>query len=100
MGYKIACVFLIAVITYLPRVIPLIFFKKPIENKWFQSFMYYMPYAVLAALTFPAIFYSTNSIYTAIIGTAIALILAYKKVNMAVIAVICVAIVFGLSYII
>ena len=100
MGYKIACVFLIAFITYLPRVIPLIFFKKPIENKWFQSFMYYMPYAVLAALTFPAIFYSTNSIYTAIIGTAIALILAYKKVNMAVIAVICVAIVFGLSYII
>lgn len=100
MGYKIACVFLIAFITYLPRVIPLVFFKKPIENKWFQSFMYYMPYAVLAALTFPAIFYSTNSIYTAIIGTAIALILAYKKVNMAVIAVICVAIVFGLSYII
>lgn len=100
MGYKVACVFLIAFITYLPRVIPLVFFKKPIENKWFQSFMYYMPYAVLAALTFPAIFYSTNSIYTAIIGTAIALILAYKKVNMAVIAVICVAIVFGLSYII
>lgn len=100
MGYKIACVFLIAFITYLPRVIPLVFFKKPIENKWFQSFMYYMPYAVLAALTFPAIFYSTNSIYTAIIGTAIALILAYKKVNMAVIAIICVAIVFGLSYII
>lgn len=100
MTYKIICVFLIAFFTYLPRVIPLLFFKKPIKNKWFQSFMHYMPYAVLTALTFPAIFFSTNSIWTAIIGTVIALGLSYFKINMAVTAILCVIIVFGFSYII
>ena len=58
-----------------------------------------MPYAVLAALTFPAIFYATGNLYTAIIGTVVALALSFFKVNMALVAVVCVGVVFGFSFV-
>ncbi len=47
-----------AVVTYLIRMIPLILFRKPITNPFLKSLLYYIPYAVLAALTFPAVFQS------------------------------------------
>ena len=45
-----------AFVTYLIRVIPLTFFRKKIENPYIQSFLYYVPYTCLTAMTFPAIF--------------------------------------------
>ena len=98
MQYQIICVVVMALASYIPRFIPITFLKKKIKSKYIQSFLYYMPYAVLAALTFPAIFYSTGNIYTAIIGTALALILSFFKVNMALVAVVCVGAVFGFSF--
>ena len=100
MQYQLICVLVMALASYIPRFIPITFLKKKINSRYIQSFLYYMPYAVLAALTFPAIFYSTGSIYTAAIGTAVALVLAYFRVNMALVAVVCVATVFGFSFII
>ena len=64
-------------VTYLIRVIPFAFFKKKIRSRFFRSFLEYVPYAVLSAMTIPAIFYSTGSVVTAVIGTVTALILAY-----------------------
>lgn len=93
------CVIIMALASYIPRAVPLIFCKKKITSKFWQSFLYYMPYAVLSALTFPAILYSTGSIYTALIGTGVALGLSFFKVNMALVAVICVAVVFGLGFV-
>ena len=87
-----------ALASYIPRFIPITFLKKIIKSRYLQSFLYYMPYAVLAALTFPAIFYSTGNIYTATIGTVIALVLSFFKVNMALVAVVCVGAVFGFSF--
>ena len=49
-----------AVITYLIRVLPITVFRKEITSQWLTSFLYYVPYAVLAALTFPAIFYGNR----------------------------------------
>ena len=98
MQYQILSVVIMALASYLPRFIPITFLKKKIKSKYVQSFLFYMPYAVLAALTFPAIFYATGNIYTAIIGTAIALILSFFKVNLAIVAVVCVAAVFGFSF--
>jgi len=66
-------VIIMALASYLPRVIPLVFCRKPITSVFFKSLLFYMPYAVLACLTFPSIFYSTNSIITASVGTGIAL---------------------------
>lgn len=64
-------------VTYLVRVIPLILFKKKITNRFLNSFLHYVPYAVLAAMTFPAILYATNSIVSGVVGLITALILAY-----------------------
>lgn len=67
---------IMAGVTYLIRMIPLVFFRKKIKSRFVRSFLYYIPYAVLTAMTFPAIFYSTASLESAIAGTAVAFILA------------------------
>ena len=64
-------------VTYLVRAIPFVAFQKKIENRFFRSFLAYVPYAVLTAMTFPAIFYSTGSEVSAIAGTIVAVVLAY-----------------------
>ena len=66
-----------AVVTYLIRMLPFTLFRKKIRSKFFRSFLYYIPYAVLSAMTIPAIFYSTGNIITSVAGTAVALVLAY-----------------------
>ncbi|MBQ3947441.1 MAG: AzlD domain-containing protein [Ruminococcus sp.] len=66
-----------ALVTYLIRMIPFVFFRKKIKSRFFRSFLYYIPYAVLSAMTIPAIFYSTGSIITAVVGTVAAAVLAY-----------------------
>ena len=66
-----------AVVTYLIRMLPFTLFRKKIRSRFFRSFLGYIPYAVLSAMTLPAIFYSTGSIPTAIAGTVVALVLAY-----------------------
>jgi branched-subunit amino acid transport protein len=66
-----------ALVTYIIRMIPLTFFKRKIKSRYIKSVLYYIPYAVLSAMTFPAIFYSTGNIYTALIGSGVALILAF-----------------------
>ncbi len=68
-----------ALVTYLVRAVPLILIKKKIENKFIISFLYYMPYAVLAVMTVPAVFYATGSYVSAAVGVAVALVLAYFK---------------------
>lgn len=64
-------------VTYLIRVIPFAFFRKKIRSRFLRSFLYYIPYAVLSAMTIPAIFYSTGSMVTAVAGTVVAVVLAY-----------------------
>ena len=52
------CVALMAIVTYIPRVLPLTLFRKPIRSKYIRSFLDYTPYAVLGAMTFPDVFFS------------------------------------------
>ena len=73
-------------VTYLIRVIPFTFFRRKIKSRFFQSFLYYIPYAVLSAMTIPAIFYSTGNMTTAVIGTAVAVVLAYLGLPLIVVA--------------
>ena len=76
-----------ASVTYLIRMIPLVFFTKKIRSRYLLSVLFYIPYAVLSAMTFPFIFYSTGSIYTAVIGTAVAIILALFKRSLLTVAI-------------
>ena len=70
-------VLVMAGVTYLIRVLPMIIFKKKIENRLIRSFLYYIPYAVLAAMTFPAILESTASPISAAVGLLAALVIAW-----------------------
>ena len=66
-------------VTYLVRMLPLVLVKGKIENRFIRSFLYYVPYAVLSVMTVPAIFYATSSIVSAIVGFCVALVLAYLE---------------------
>ncbi len=71
-------IFIMAIVTYLVRMLPLAIFRKKITNRFIRSFLAYVPYAVLAAMTFPAILYSTANVYSAGVGLAAALFLAFR----------------------
>ena len=68
---------LMAGVTHLIRMLPFTLFQKKIESPWVKSFLYYVPYAVLSAMTFPAVLYSTGNMTSAITGTIMALVLSY-----------------------
>lgn len=65
-------ILIMAGVTYLIRMIPFTAFRREIKSKFFKSFFYYVPYAVLSAMTIPAIFYATGDLTSAIAGTAVA----------------------------
>lgn len=80
-------ILIMAAVTYLIRMLPITLFQKEITNKYFRSFLYYVPYAVLGSMTFPAIFTATNNIASSLLGTIIAMILAYKEKSLITVAV-------------
>ena len=86
-------ILVMAGVTYLIRVIPLALTKKEITNPFIKSFLFYVPYACLAAMTFPAILYATSSVISAAVGFAVALIAAYKEKSLLTVALLaCVAV--------
>ena len=79
-------VLVMAGVTYLIRMLPLVLARKEIKNRYIKSFLYYVPYACLAAMTFPAILSSTDYLISAIVGFAVALLLAYLEKSMILVA--------------
>ena len=77
MAKVLIAVLLMAVVTYIIRVLPLAFFRSQLRSRFLRSFLYYVPYAVLGAMTFPAILYSTGNLYSAWIGMRVALVMAF-----------------------
>ena len=80
-------VLVMAGVTYLIRVIPLVLINKEIKNKFIKSFLYYVPYAALASMTFPAILFSTTQVIAAIAGLIMAFIMAFKEKSLLFVAV-------------
>ena len=66
-----------ALTTYLVRMLPLTVFRKPIRSRFFRSFLHYVPYACLAAMTFPAILQDTASVLSGAAALAVAIVLAF-----------------------
>ena len=75
-----------ALVTYLIRMVPLTFFQKEIKSPFIKSFLFYVPYACLAAMTFPAILSATASVISAVVGFVVALIAAYKEKSLLTVA--------------
>ena len=79
-------IILMAGVTYIIRMLPFTFFRKKIESKFVRSFLMYIPYAVLSAMTIPSIFTSTGNIVTAVVGTVVAVVLAFFDLPLIVVA--------------
>lgn len=73
-------------VTYLIRMLPLAVFKKKIENEFVNRFLYFVPFAALSAMTFPAIFSSTSGVISACVGVAVAIIVSLMEKSLAVVA--------------
>ena len=69
-------------ITYLIRVLPLTILRKPITNRFFRSFLYYVPYVTLAVMTFPAILTSTSRLLYGGVAFAVGIVLAWTSGNL------------------
>ena len=72
-------IILMAVVTYLIRALPLTLIRKEIKSRFIKSFLYYVPYATLAAMTFPAILSATDYVISSVVGFAVALVLAFNR---------------------
>ena len=74
-------------VTYLVRVVPFILINKKIENRFINSFLYYIHYTVLAAMTFPAILYATGNIVSAVAGLLVAIVISFRGRSLIIVAV-------------
>ena len=75
-------IFVMAGVTYLIRLLPLTFIRKEIKNTYIRSFLYYVPYVTLSVMTFPAILSATDSLVSALVGFAAAILIAWKGVSL------------------
>lgn len=75
-----------AVVTYLIRMIPLALIRKKIKNKFILSFLYYVPYAVLSAMVFPAMFFASGNIISATAGVIVAVAVAFRSNSLVLVA--------------
>ncbi len=86
-SYLLAGILIMALVTYLVRVIPMALFRKKISSRFVQSFLFYVPYSVLSAMTFPAILSCTGNYYSATAGTLTALFLAFRKKSLLIVSI-------------
>lgn len=80
-------IFTMALTTYLIRVLPLTIFRKPIQSQFLRSFLHYVPYCCLTAMTIPAILSSTASMISGAAALIVAVVLAYRGKSLIVVAV-------------
>lgn len=88
-----------AAVTYLIRMLPFAFFRRKIKSRYLRSVLYYIPYAVLSAMSFPYILYSTGNFFAALIGTLVALTASVFKRSLLTVSFLACAAVLIASYI-
>lgn len=76
-----------ALVTYAIRMIPFTIMRTKIKSPYIRSFLFYVPYSVLGAMTFPYIFYATGNVVTATLGTVVAFVLAYFNCSLLTVAI-------------
>jgi len=92
--------FIMAAVTFLIRVLPLTLIRKDITNTFIRSFLYYVPYVTLAAMTFPAMMDATNSPVSGAIAFVFAILLAWKGASLFTVSVLACIVVFITEFII
>ncbi|MCF0105169.1 MAG: AzlD domain-containing protein [Holdemanella sp.] len=90
-------IFIMAAITYLIRMLPITLFQKEIKNQFVKSFLYYVPYAVLSAMTFPAMLSATGNPIASTASCIAALMAAYKEKSLLQVAIIACVVAYGVT---
>ena len=85
--YLFASVAVMALVTYFIRMLPLAVFRKKIKSKFVLDCLSYVPYAVLAAMTIPTVFFSSNSLISAAAGFIVAVVLSFFERGLLLVAV-------------
>ena len=83
-----------ALVSYTIRILPLTLIRKPIRNRFIQSFLYYVPYVTLAVMTFPAIIHATQTPISGAVALTAGIIAAWLGAGLFPVSVICCALVF------
>ena len=78
---------IMALSTYLIRAVPFALVRRKIENRFLRSFLYYIPYAVLTAMTFPAVLFAAGNVVAAAIGFGVAVAFALRGKGLTTVAV-------------
>ena len=81
-----AYILVMALVTYAIRALPLTLIRGEIKSPFLKSFIYYVPYVTLSAMTVPAIFFATGSVLTACAGFAVAVLLAFRGKSLLIVA--------------
>ena len=87
-------ILLMSLTVYLIRVLPLTLIRKPIKNKFIKDFLYYVPYVTLSVMSFPAIVYASNNIYSGIVALIVGIISSYYDLGLFKVTLICCVCVF------
>ena len=90
--------FVMALTTYLIRVLPLTLIRKPIRNQFLRSFLYYVPYVTLAVMTFPAIMTVTQSPIAGTAAMLVGILAAWRGLALFPVSLLCCATVFILEF--
>jgi branched-subunit amino acid transport protein len=93
-------IFVVAVVIYLIRVLPLTLIRKPIKSRFIRDFLYYVPYVTLSVMTFPAIIDVTDSPLAGLIALLIGIVAAYREMGLFKVTVLCCISVFILEFLI
>ena len=93
-------IIIMAGVTYLVRALPLTLIRKPIENTFIKSFLYYVPYVTIAVMTFPAIIEATRVPVAGIIALIFGAVAAWYGVKMVTVAGLCCVVVFIVEWIV
>lgn len=86
-----------ALVSYAIRILPLTLIRKPIKNRFIQSFLYYVPYVTLAVMTFPAMIYATDHLWSGIGALVVGVLVAWCSGNLFLVASSACAVVFLLE---
>lgn len=83
-----------ALVSYTIRILPLTLIRKPIRNRFIQSFLYYVPYVTLAVMTFPAIIHATQTPISGAVALAAGIVAAWLRAGLFPVSVLCCVLVF------
>ena len=84
---------------YMIRLLPLLFLRKPITNRFIRSFLYYVPYVTLAVMTFPAIVEATQSPIAGCIALVVGILASWFGLGLFPVACICCVVVFVAEFV-